>query len=186
MKTIFGLFVAGMIVDGAAGQGTLVFANTGVNGQGQSWSAPIFNQGGVTPLGSSYEVALYASLSSSGVGSPYTSNLDPTSTTPISGSGLYTGPIVTFAAVAPGDHVFIAVAVWQAAYGSTLQQAVVNGSLWGYSAPFGVYLGSASAPASLDGMPSFSLMSPIPEPGTVALFCLGALSLSVPFRDTRR
>lgn len=67
--------------------------------------------------------------------------------------------------------------VWDSTYGSTLQQASGRGGTFAISEPFVITVGSSSSPGSLYGMGSFSILGPVPEPGTVALFSLGGALL---------
>jgi len=79
--------------------------------------------------------------------------------------------------VVPGGIATIQIRVWEAAKGSTFQEALFNASVMGMSAIFTVKTGGdgepASLPANLVGLQPFSVVPNIPEPSTVALGALG-------------
>ena len=92
----------------------------------------------------------------------------------------------TASAIIPGSATFasVAIAVWQGngSFGAatTLAQAQADGYEWGVSSIQTTPVASADSPTSVwlpQTLTSFSLVDPVPEPGTIALGLLGASAL---------
>jgi hypothetical protein len=174
MKTKFAaaLGILLLIAPCARAQGTITMANYGTYSSGQTWSDPIYNTDGATPLTSPYEVALYVGAAPNGV------LLVPGSTTVLGPGGLFSGPTITVSGEPVGAVVFAQVYAWDSLAGSTWEQAGSHGTPIGECEPFVMTFGSASSPGTLYGMPSFSLAGGVPEPQTIVLFSLGGALLA--------
>jgi hypothetical protein len=157
-------------------QGTISFSNFGTDPFGHAFSAPIYEEDGTTACGPNYDVALFqgdfTSINSA-------SAMVPGSTTSFTGGGLFSGPTLTIAAIAPGQPTIMTVVVWNSSYGNSWNGALNNGmtSDFGY-ASFLTTLGGGAAPAgNLELLGSFKLIGPIPEPSTWGLGLVGVLPL---------
>lgn len=162
---------------GAFAQGTVNFNNSpgAVGGTG----APVFDVDGTTRLeGTAYWAQLFAGPD----GSSLAAYGDPLNFRTGAGAGFFntTGVDTSRAigTVAPGAVATIEVRAWEAAGGTSYDQALAGGFKTGASAQFTVATGGAgvppSLPANLVGLTSFSL---VPEPSTYALLALGAAAL---------
>jgi len=146
----FALGILLLVAPRAGAQGTIVMSNYGTSPDGQRWSAPIYNTDGVTPATSPYEVALYVG------GPPQTVQLVPGSTTLLGPGGLFSGPALTVPGEPVNAVVFAVIHAWNSTYGSTLQQAAVNGSLVGETTAFITTFGFASSPGTISSLPTKS------------------------------
>jgi hypothetical protein len=174
-KLIAGIACLALSV-GAFAQGTVIFNNSpgAIGGSG----APIYNIDGVTPLDGNYLAILFAgpdagSMEPIGLALPFRTG---------AGQGFFNtaGQDTTrvIPSVLPGAQATIVVKAWEAAGGTTFDQARLGGYAYGESAAFSVTTGGAGEPPSLPqplvGLTSFSL---VPEPSTYALLALGAGAL---------
>jgi hypothetical protein len=156
----------------AHAQGTVDFANHGIDWNGNSYASPVYEIGGVTPCGPNYDAALvYGGLGE--LGDP--TKLIPGSTTALSGNGLFSGPTLTlpFPTLA---RIPLTVVVWNSAWGNNWTTVYNNfpGVDWGFASLSVVLGGNGRPPGNLETMPSFSMLGPIPEPPTMSLFGAGA------------
>lgn len=99
------------------------------------------------------------------------------------GAGYWRDLSTTVVPLEPGSIGFAQLRVWESAYGSTWEQAMLAGSRGGYSGVFVVRAGGDGEPPSLPGnltnFKSFWMLIPcVPEPSTFALAVLGLAALS--------
>ena len=159
MKTKFAaaMGILLLIAAGARAQGTITMANYGTSSDGHSWSSPIYNTDGATPLTAPYEVSLYVGAAPHGV------LLVPGSTTVLGPGGLFSGPTAVLSGEQPGTTLFAVVYAWDSVAGSTWQQAAVHGTPIGQSGPFIITVGSSASPGSLYRMPPVALIGRCPS-----------------------
>ncbi len=137
--------------------GTVIFANNS--------SAFVYDVDGTNRLsaGSYYRVQLYAGTGSNSL----TAVNFPINIGPL--NGYFSGGTVVITQVPPGTLAWLQVKVWESAFGSTFEEAVVSGGKFGESVVFATMTGGAGMPPSLPGrlvppMASFSLHPPNEAP----------------------
>lgn len=178
MKRILAGIACVALSVGAFAQGTVLFNNTEAR-VGIPGGAPVFDVGGTVRLeGATFVAQLFAG--------PNVDSLQAWGATPSpfrtgAGAGFWNpGADATriIGTVAPGEVATIVVRAWEAAGGTSFEDAKAAGVKWGESTAFTVATGGVgsppSLPANLVGLTSFSL---VPEPSTYALLALGAAAL---------
>jgi hypothetical protein len=156
-------------------QGTVNFANHGVDWSGNAFASPIYEADGVTPCGANYDAVLLYGDASLALGNP--AYVVPNSTTAFSGNGLFSGPTLTISTPSLQFAAFTVV-VWNSAYGTSWPAAYYAGANYGFS-PIGVLLGGGgSPPGNLELMQSFSIIGPVPEPSSLFLVAAGGVLLA--------
>ncbi len=180
MKKLLFLAVCALATATALAQGTVNFNN---RVSAASIDAPVFDVGGTTKLGPTFDAQLYAgpnagSLAAVGSVTPFKSGVL---------AGYFAGGSVAISTVAPGATASIQVRAWDASGGATsYEAALAAGVHTGESAIIQVATGGVpdpttgipGFPANLTGLQSFSLVATVvPEPSTIALGLLGAGAL---------
>lgn len=149
-------------------QGTVNFANAG-----PGLNAPVFQSDGITKLSSAYTAELLAGTSAGSLTSIATTSF--LSAAP----GIFTGGTQTINSLTPGGPGFFEVRAFATSFGS-YANAFASGSGYGSSSIFSLAATGnpttvpPGTPATLIGLTSFTL---VPEPSTLALLGLGAVSL---------
>jgi hypothetical protein len=174
-KLILATLMAGLIPVAALAQGT-------VNFQSASPSAIVVTEA-MTPVGAGYIAALYGGANGSGEGG--LTQLGGTAGV-TGGSGLIiAGGTRTNAAVVGGATGAFQVRAWTASSGADWTAALASGTGFGgktavFSNPTGDPTASPpGTPAFLTGWNTPLVVTPIPEPSTLALAGLGLASLLV-------
>lgn len=115
------------------------------------------------------------SLTPVGVAAPFLTGL---------GAGYWRDLSTTVVPLEPGSIGFAQLRVWESAYGSTWEQAMLAGSRGGYSGVFVVRAGGDGEPPSLPGnltnfKPFWMLIPCVPEPDTLVLSTFGLATMAV-------
>jgi hypothetical protein len=164
---------------GAFAQGTVIFNNSPSTSGPAGVGAPVFDVDGTTRLaGVEYLAQLFAGPDGNSL-TPWGAALTFRTG---AGAGFFNTTGVDTAraigSVAPGATATIQVKAWEAAGGTSYDEALAGGFKAGASGIFSVVTGGAGQPpglpANLVGLTSFSL---VPEPSTYALLALGAAAL---------
>lgn len=158
-STVYSLPASLTVNDSSVGGGTIDFRNKFSSSEGNG-DAPVFDIDGVTRLnGSNFVAQLYAGpslelLRAAGQPTPFRTGF---------GAGYFVPQEVTLPNVAPGSNAVVQVRVWEAARGSSFEEARALGSKFGKSDILTVTAGGdAEPPQNLVGLQSFSLQAGLP------------------------
>jgi hypothetical protein len=173
-KLILATLMAGLIPMVSLAQGTVNFGSAGVN-------AYVATPGPVA-VGAGYIAALYGGAS--GANEAALTQLGGTAAV-VAGTGFIFGGTRTNAAVAGGANGAFQVRAWTASSGADWNTALASGS--GNAGKTGVFENATGNPAAspptnpalLTGWNAPLIVTPIPEPSTIALAGLGLASLLV-------
>ena len=167
-STVWSLPATLTVVQTNLGGGKIDFRNQLFPSGGTNANAPVFDLDGVTPLkGSGYVAQLYAGpslalLRPAGQPTPFQDGFS---------SGYFVPQLITLANVMPGSNAVVQVCAWDAACGTSYEQARATGGRFGKSSILQVTVGGGGQPPRrLQGLQSFSLQAGLPffEVGTIA------------------
>jgi len=177
MKKLLLVGVVSMVgITSVSAQGTIDFRNR-ITG---TLDIPVYGVGGTLLAGANFLAQLYYSATQTGSLTPIVDAAAPFRTG--TGAGYWNAGADStriLPGIAAGSEVWLQVKAWDSTFGATYDIAKAAGGLWGDSTVFRVPVtgGGGLPPGPAAAMLQLQSFSLVPEPSTIALGILGAVTL---------